>query len=185
MHLVSLESVAIFEGILSDLSARGVEEFHAILFPLGRGHQSACIAVEVDDSEASTSDDVSNASAGWGAIIVGGAFAVAGVYSTIRVNSINHDADFRGYRAGIPQGDDACTEANRNVVVNGAATPDRISDLCSQSKTFVALQYVFFGLGAVAAGTGALILLTDDKAPPAKSNSSKSDALRESVPNAA
>jgi hypothetical protein len=165
------------EGTVSVSSAK-----HALLRlhpqKIGGQHSAA-----PSDSEANTSDDVSNASAGWGAIIVGGAFAVAGVYSTIRVNSINHDADFRGYRAGIPQGDDACTEANRNVVVNGAATPDRISDLCSQSKTFVALQYVFFGLGAVAAGTGALILLTDEKAPPAKSNASKSDALRTTRPH--
>jgi hypothetical protein len=131
-----------------------------------------------DENDADANSSGSNASAGWGAIIVGGAFAVAGVYSTLRVNSINHDSDFDSYRAGIPKDQDACVDANRDLVVNGATPPDRISTLCSQSKTFEALQYVFFGLGAVAAGTGALILLTDDKAPPPKTDSSKSDALR-------
>ncbi|HEY4107208.1 MAG TPA: PEGA domain-containing protein [Polyangiaceae bacterium] len=120
----------------------------------------------------------SNSSAGWGAIIVGGAFAAAGIYATVRVNSINHDADFDGYRAGIPKGDDACDEANRNVVVPGGPSPSHISDLCSQSKTFAALQYVFFGLGAVAAGTGAVILLTDDKSAPPKAESMHGDEAR-------
>ena len=131
-----------------------------------------------EESEADATGAGSNASAGWGAIIVGGAFAVAGVYSTLRVNSINHDSDFASYRAGIPKDQDACVDANRELVVTGATPPDRISTLCSQSKTFEALQYVFFGLGAVAAGTGTLILLTDDKAPPPKTDSSKGDALR-------
>jgi hypothetical protein len=123
-----------------------------------------------DDSNSDSSDAQSNAGAGWGAIIVGGAFVAAGVYSTLRVNSINHDSEFDSYRAGIAKNDDACVEANRNLVVTGATAPSRISELCSQSKTFEALQYVFFGLGAVAAGTGALILLTDDKSAPPKSD---------------
>lgn len=114
----------------------------------------------------SAAEHSSNASAAWGAIIVGGAFGVAGIYSTLRVNSINHDSDFSSYRAGISKNDDACVEANRGRVVPNATTPGRISDLCSQSKTFEALQYVFFGLGAIAAGTGALILLTDEKSAP-------------------
>ncbi len=122
-----------------------------------------------DESEADANS--SNASAGWGAIIVGGVFAAAGVYATLRVNSINHDADFSSYRAGIPGDQDACVEANRDVMVSGATSPDRISSLCSQSKTFVALQYVFFGLGAISAGTGALILLTNDDKPPPKTDS--------------
>ncbi|HEX3777577.1 MAG TPA: hypothetical protein VHV51_24075 [Polyangiaceae bacterium] len=135
------------------------------LHPEKFGTHHDASGTESEDSGGSES----NASAGWGAIIVGGAFAVAGIYATVRVNSINHDPDFDGYRAGIPKGDDACDEANRNVTVPGGPSPSRISDLCSQSKTFAALQYVFFGLGAVAAGTGAVILLTDDKSAPPKS----------------
>lgn len=124
-----------------------------------------------DESGGEADADSSNASAGWGAIIVGGVFAAAGVYATLRVNSINHDSDFNSYRAGIPGDQDACVEANRDVVVNGATSPDRISSLCSQSKTFAALQYVFFGLGAISAGTGALILLTSNNTPPPKTDS--------------
>lgn len=124
-----------------------------------------------DETEGDT--DSGSASAGWGAIVVGGVFAATGVFATLRVNSINHDSDFNSYRAGIPGNEDACVAANREVMVSGAASPDRISSLCSQSKTFVALEYVFFGLGAVSAGTGALILLTSDQTP-----APKTDALR-------
>ena len=123
-----------------------------------------------DDASESHS---SNSGAAWGAIIVGGALGAAGLYSTLRVNSINHDSDFDSYRAGIAKSDDACTEANRGHIVPSATSPGRISDLCSQSKTFEALQYIFFGLGAVAAGTGALILLTDDSAPPPKKDAAR------------
>jgi hypothetical protein len=132
----------------------------------------------VSQAEGAREDAGSNASAGWGAIAFGGAFAIAGVYSTLRVNSINHDAEFDSYRAGISKNADACVSANRNVVVNGASSPSRISDLCSESKTFEALEYVFFGLGAVAAGTGALILLTDDAPQPRHTDARRVPARR-------
>jgi len=131
-----------------------------------RLHPEKIGTLRASHTEGASEDAGSNAGAGWGAIALGGAFVIAGVYSTLRVNSINHDAEFDGYRAGISKNADACVSANRNVVVSGASSPSRISDLCSESKTFEALEYVFFGLGAVAAGTGALILLTDDTPPP-------------------
>jgi hypothetical protein len=138
-----------------------------------RLHPEKLGSSRVGHAEGAAEDAGSSSSAGWGAIAFGGAFVIAGVYSTLRVNSINHDAEFDRYRAGISKNADACVSANRNVVVSGASSPSRISDLCSESKTFEALEYVFFGLGAVAAGTGALILLTDDAPPPRHS-----DALR-------
>jgi len=119
------------------------------------------MAAPVEASDSPT-DSGSNSAAGWGAIGVGGALMVAGIYSTVRVSAVNGSSDFTGYRAGFHSNQNACDEANRNTIVPGAASPDRIQDLCSKARTFEALQYVFFGLGAVAAGTGTLILLTQD-----------------------
>ncbi len=90
-----------------------------------------------------------------------------GVYSTVRVKQINGSPEYTGYRAAIPSSRNICVEAQKGTVVPGQASPSRIDDLCSQAKTFEALEYVLFGLGAVAAGTGVLILLTEspDKKP--------------------
>ena len=151
--------------------AEGTVTISASKRALLRLHPEKVGTTHADHDESEGDFASSNASAGWGAIIVGGVFAATGVFATLRVNSINHDSDFNSYRAGIPANEDACVAANRDVVVNGATSPDRISSLCSQSKTFVALEYVFFGLGAVSAGTGTLILLTRDQAPAPKTDS--------------
>ena len=100
---------------------------------------------------------------GWVAIGVGGAFAAAGVYSMLRVASIDEDPAFESYRSRMRSGQDACDEAERGTRVPGAASPGDIADLCSTAQTFEVLQYVFFGLAAASAGTGAVLLLTDSK----------------------
>jgi hypothetical protein len=102
---------------------------------------------------------------GWVAIGVGGAFAAGGVYSMLRVASISEDPAFETYRNRLHAGQDACDEADRGTRVPGAASPGDIADKCSTAQTFEALQYVFFGLAAVSAGTGAVLLLTDSGKP--------------------
>jgi hypothetical protein len=98
---------------------------------------------------------------GWVAIAAGGALAVGGVYSVLRVNSISEDVVFEGYRNGLRSDQDACDEAKRGTRVPGAAAPRDVADLCSEAQTFEVLQYVLFGLAGASIGTGAVLLLTD------------------------
>jgi hypothetical protein len=125
------------------------------LYPEQRG--SVRQALNWNEEESS-----SNSGAGWGAIGVGALMTAAGVYSTVKLRSINDGPELSGYRSAFRADQNVCLEADKGTAVPGQASPSRIKDLCSQARTFEALQYVFFGLGAVATGTGVLILLTDD-----------------------
>jgi hypothetical protein len=109
----------------------------------------------------SKQDEGSNASAGWAAIGVGGLLVAGGVYSSVKVKAIEEDPAMQSYRAQFAKGQNACTEAERGTERPGAAAPGEVADLCSEARTYQALQYLLFGLGSVAVGTGALILLTD------------------------
>jgi hypothetical protein len=64
------------------------------------------------------------------------------------------------YREGLTTRQSACMEAKRGTVVPGAASPARVMDMCDQSQAFEALQYVFYGLGAVSMGAGLVMLLS-------------------------
>jgi len=125
---------------------------------LNRPKIYSCKALESWGDE----DDGDNSGAGWGAIGVGGLMMAAGVYSTVKVRAINDSPELSGYRSAFRSSQNVCVEADRGTIVPGQASPGEISDLCAEARTFEALQYVFFGLGTVAAGTGVLILLTDD-----------------------
>jgi hypothetical protein len=124
-------------------------------------------AAQKAESPDSPAPDSSSGSAssqrtlGWVGIGVGGAFAAGGVFSMLRVASISEDPAFEAYRNRLRADQDACTEAERGTRVPGAASPDDIADKCSTAQTFEVLQYVFFGLAAASAGTGAVLLLTD------------------------
>lgn len=113
------------------------------------------------DPEASSSSG-----AGWWAIGIGGAILSAGVYSAVKVQSLNDSSRLAGYKAAFRPSQNVCAEAEKGTVVPGQAPPGEIADICTEARTYEALQYVFFGLGAVAVGTGVLILLTDDSGAP-------------------
>jgi hypothetical protein len=108
----------------------------------------------------------------YSAILAGGALAVGGVYSALKVNIVNDDEAVDLYRKGTPKGVDMCSAADDGVVVDvpGAATPRAVSDKCSTASTFQTLQWVFLGLSAVSIGAGSYLLATDtarDKQTPA------------------
>jgi len=101
---------------------------------------------------------------GYGALAAGGVLAIGGVYSALKVNSINNDDGYNQYRRAMPKGASVCDEANSGTRAPsniGAASPDDVSDMCSQASKFQALQWVFFGLSAVSVGAGTYLLVTD------------------------
>jgi hypothetical protein len=110
---------------------------------------------------------------GWTGVGVGSALIAAGVFSAIRVSSIESDDSVERYRQGFHTDVDSCDQAKAGVhsQVPGAATPTEMQDFCSTAKTFQVLEYVFFGLGAITAGTGIYLLATDSNASAARSKS--------------
>jgi hypothetical protein len=108
---------------------------------------------------------------GWTGIGVGSAFIAAGIYSVVRVSAIQNDDSVEKYRQGFHSDVDSCAqaEAGVNSPIAGAATPTEMQDFCSTAKTFQALEFVFFGLGAITAGAGIYFLATDNNASAARS----------------
>jgi hypothetical protein len=100
---------------------------------------------------------------GWTGVGVGAALVAAGVYSVLRVGAIENEDKVDRYRQGFRPNVDSCSEAEAGVRSNipGAATPGEMQDFCSAASTFQALQFVFFGLGAISAGAGIYLLATD------------------------
>jgi hypothetical protein len=120
---------------------------------------------EGDGDRASGSSGSWKKTAGYVGIGVGGAFIAAGVYSQLRVNSINGDEKFDAYRRGFGANADICDAASRGTPsrIAGAASPSEAKDMCDTGSTFQTLQFVFYGLGAVSAGAGIYLLATADK----------------------
>jgi hypothetical protein len=110
---------------------------------------------------------------GWTGVAVGGALIGAGIYSVIRVNSIEGEEKVEHYRRGFSPEVDACERAEAGVTsrIAGAATPAEMQDFCSSAKTFQALEFVFFGLGALSAGAGIYFLATDSGTSSARTRS--------------
>ena len=91
----------------------------------------------------------------------GGALILGGIYSSVKLNSINNDEGFVAYRRGLSGDQDVCAEADAGRVVSDAPPPSEISDMCSSISLFTPLQWVFYGLGAAATGVGVYLLVTE------------------------
>ncbi|MBI5537974.1 MAG: PEGA domain-containing protein [Deltaproteobacteria bacterium] len=100
--------------------------------------------------------------AGYGALVLGAGLGGAGLYSQLKVFSIDRSDDFKKARENQPKTTDICDLAKDPSTkdLNGVS-PSKISDGCSSASTFGALQYVFYALGAVSAGAGLYLVLTD------------------------
>jgi hypothetical protein len=94
--------------------------------------------------------------AGWASVGGGVAFLVTGIALTASVSGLNDDGRFAEYRANTPEGQDACDRAD------GDPDASYIRDVCDSGSTYEIVQFVMYGLAAVAAGTGAYFLLTAD-----------------------
>jgi hypothetical protein len=103
----------------------------------------------------------SNAGAGWAAIGVGALLVGGGAYSAVRASSVRDEPAFKSYQAAAQNNQDACVEANRGIEHPGAASSSSVKSLCTKERMYESLQVLLFGLGGVALGTGALILIID------------------------
>lgn len=103
--------------------------------------------------------------AGFVGVGVGGALIAGGLYSMLKVKGANDDAGFSAYRSGFGPNEDACDAAAQGKVsrVAGASSPADADSVCSTGSKFQTLQYVFFGVGAIAAGAGTYLLVTAPK----------------------
>jgi hypothetical protein len=114
-----------------------------------------------------------NTTLGWTGVAVGGALIGAGIFSVLRVSSIENEDKVDHYRRGFPPEVDSCERAEAGVTskIPGAATPGEMQDFCRSASTFQALEFVFFGLGAISAGAGIYLLATDSSTSATRSRS--------------
>jgi len=99
---------------------------------------------------------------GYTGVGLGAALLAGGVFAAVDVSGKSDDADLAEYRGSLAPNQDACVEARAGTEIPGAPPPGGIADLCDSADTLTTLQYVFFGLGAAALGTGTYFLLSGD-----------------------
>jgi len=104
--------------------------------------------------------------AGYGALAGGVMLGAAGFYSSLKVRSIDNDEGLTAYRDHLSSNLNICDEAKAGRVVAGAASPNEVKDMCSSATTYQTLQWVFYGLGAVSAGVGTYLILTEKPSQP-------------------
>jgi hypothetical protein len=95
------------------------------------------------------------------AVLGAGFLAVFGVSYT-KVQSLNDDAGFQAYRQGFAPNENVCDTAGAGRVsaTPGAATPQQVSDICSEAKTFEVLEFVSLPLGTGMVGLGAFLIFS-------------------------
>jgi len=151
-HEVLVRASGYYEAI-AQVEVEPKRRAEVTLYPEPRGR--------VRRRAAEAGESSSDSAGGWAAIAVGGLLVGGGVYSALKVSSINEDPALERYRAAFPKNQNACIEAGRGTERPGTAPASQIADLCQEERTYKALQYLFFGLGGVAIGTGAFILAVD------------------------
>jgi hypothetical protein len=106
---------------------------------------------------------------GWSAIGVSGAFALATIYSWIRIARINNDSNYLAYRSAYRRGSspDVCREARRGTLARmepaRANLELKARELCDEGDTLEALQYVFLSGTVLAGATGGYLLWSASK----------------------
>jgi hypothetical protein len=151
----------------------GVEDTVALSVPA-----AASVPQSSDDSERPPPDKPKRSLRkilGWTSIGIGAAFAIATVYSWVRIEKINDDPDYLAYRASYPRANlpngvrNVCSRARAGELA--ATKPEQTAleksavDLCDEASTLETLQYVFIGGTVLGAGVGTYLLLSGDREP--------------------
>lgn len=112
---------------------------------------------------------------GWTSIGIGAAFAIATVYSWVRIEKINDDDDYLAYRASYPRANlpngvkNVCSRARAGELAmlkpEQADLEKSAADLCDEANTLETLQYVFIGGTVLGAGVGTYLLLSANREP--------------------
>lgn len=152
----------------------GVEDTVSLTVPVA----SASSIQQLDDTEPPPPDKPKRSLRkilGWTSIGIGAAFAIATVYSWVRIEKINDDPDYLAYRASYPRANlpngvsNVCSRARAGEL--GAMNPEQRAleqsavDLCDEANTLETLQYVFIGGTVVGAGVGTYLLLSGNREP--------------------
>ena len=115
---------------------------------------------------------------GWTSVGIAAGFAVATIYSWVRIGNISEDKAllrYAGYYPESGQGStkDACKEADQNFLArSGVTDPQRLADenragdLCSEADRLETLQWVFAGGTLAFAGVGTWLLWSGYKQEP-------------------
>lgn len=102
---------------------------------------------------------------GAGAVLVGlGVVSSLQVYDAQQVLGTGPDPNSSKYRGDVLSGNLCDGSYESKEFGPGTTTPQPAIDACSKN-VFVPLQFVFYGLGAVVAGTGVYLLATSGTAP--------------------
>jgi len=97
-------------------------------------------------------------------LTVGAAFAVMGIYASVRVNDISDDAELDAYRARIPAGRNACeaARAGEQVSATGSPDPGHVADLCDEAESLEVLQGIAIPTAVVVGLAGWVLVGTSD-----------------------
>lgn len=80
--------------------------------------------------------------AGLGTAALGAAGMVVFGIAQSRIAQLEDDPDFARYRAGQPLDSDVCEAADRGQTVEGAPSPVRVRDICSEGERWEAISFV-------------------------------------------
>ncbi len=95
----------------------------------------------------------------------GGALLVGGLLAAIRIQVLNNTSGYLAYRRGLAPNQDACQEATRGHIVQGAMRPSDVERFCNEASLLETLEFTMLGLGAGLTGLG-LYLAFDTPSPP-------------------
>lgn len=91
---------------------------------------------------------------------VGGALFVVAGMAVSRIDQIQDDPGFIAYRSGFAPNVDVCDRAGAGIEVEGAASAERVSDLCGEASRWEIANYVAMPGGVAMLGMGLYLILT-------------------------
>lgn len=95
---------------------------------------------------------------------VGAALLVVAGVAVSRIDQLQDDPGFIGYRDGFAPDVDVCDSADAGLRVEGAASPQRVTEICDEASRWEITNYVAVPGGIAMLGMGLYLTLTSDTA---------------------